>query len=106
MYDVEDLATALIKMEDGSTLSLDVSWAAHLETDNEPFIHLMDTEGGASYREPHGMLFTEKFNRSIDLDLNTPDNDEGDRIRMCHHFLSCIRGRKRANYFCTEWFYE
>ncbi|WP_261304974.1 Gfo/Idh/MocA family protein [Paenibacillus andongensis] len=94
VFDVEDLATALIKMEDGSTLSLDVSWAAHLDTDNQPFIHLMGTEGGASYRGPHGKLFTEKFDRPIDLDLYTPENDEGDRIRMCRHFLSCIREGK------------
>ena len=50
-YDVEDLATALIRMEDGSTLTLEVSWAVHMDTDNTPFVHLMGTEGGASYRE-------------------------------------------------------
>ncbi|MCR8632812.1 Gfo/Idh/MocA family protein [Paenibacillus radicis (ex Xue et al. 2023)] len=91
IFDVEDLATAMIKMEDGSTLSLDVSWAAHMETDSKPYIHLLGTEGGASYRETHGKFFTEKFNRPMETDFHVPDNDEGDRLRMCRHFIECIR---------------
>ncbi len=63
-YDVEDLATALIQMEDGSTLTLEVSWAVHMDTDNTPFVHLMGTEGGASYRGANGKLLTEKFDRA------------------------------------------
>lgn len=36
IFDAEDLATALIKMEDGSTLTLEVSWAVHMDTDRPP----------------------------------------------------------------------
>lgn len=35
-YNVEDLASAMIKMEDGSTLTLEVIWAAHTDMNNEP----------------------------------------------------------------------
>jgi predicted dehydrogenase len=93
-FDVEDLATALIRMEDGSTLTLEVSWAVHMDTDNSPFIHLMGTEGGASYRGKQGKLLTEKFNRPIEVELNTPDSDEGERLRLSRHFLDCIREGK------------
>lgn len=90
IYDVEDLATALIKMEDGSTLSLEVSWAVHMDTDNTPFIHLMGTEGGAAYRGNKGKLLTEKFNRPIETELSKPENDEGERVRLSRHFLQCV----------------
>lgn len=94
-YDVEDLATALIKMEDGSTLSLEVSWAVHMDTDNSPFIHVMGSEGGASYRGSEGKLLTEKFDRPIESVLSKPDNDEGERARLSRHFLACIREGKQ-----------
>ncbi|MBD2872519.1 Gfo/Idh/MocA family protein [Paenibacillus arenilitoris] len=94
-YDVEDLATALIKMEDGSTLSLEVSWAVHMDTDNTPFIHLMGSEGGASYRGAQGKLLTEKFDRPIETELRKADNDEGERARLSRHFLECIREGKQ-----------
>ncbi|WP_028611356.1 Gfo/Idh/MocA family protein [Paenibacillus harenae] len=94
-YDVEDLATALIKMEDGSTLSLEVSWAVHMDTDNTPFIHLMGSEGGASYRGSQGKLLTEKFDRPIETELRKAENDEGERARLSRHFLACIREGKQ-----------
>ncbi|WP_274652379.1 Gfo/Idh/MocA family protein [Paenibacillus humicola] len=94
-YDVEDLASALIKMEDGSTLTLEVSWAVHMDTDNTPFIHLMGTEGGAAYRGSVGKLLTEKFDRPAETDIRRPDNDEGERVRLSRHFLQCIREGKK-----------
>lgn len=94
VFDVEDLATALIRMEDGSTLTLEVSWAVHMDTDNQPFIHLMGSSGGASYRGSTGKLLTEKFDRPLDADLSVKEGDEGARLRMNRHFLECIREGK------------
>jgi predicted dehydrogenase len=93
-YDVEDLATALIKMEDGSTLSLEVSWAVHMASDNAPFIHLMGSEGGASLKGNSGKLLTERFDQAIDIDIPEPENAEQDRIGMSKHFIECIREGK------------
>jgi predicted dehydrogenase len=95
VYDVEDLATALIKMEDGSSLSLDVSWAAHTDImNNGPFIHLMGSEGGASLLGNNGKLMSELFDRTVDAELKTPEKDEGGRIRLSRHFIECIREGK------------
>lgn len=95
IYDVEDLATALIKMEDGSTLSLDVSWAAHTDyIDNGPYIYLMGSEGGASLRGGKGHLHTELFDRTADIELTTPQNDEGARVRLSRHFIECVKEGK------------
>ncbi|MCZ8515892.1 Gfo/Idh/MocA family oxidoreductase [Paenibacillus filicis] len=95
LYDVEDLATALIKMDNGSTLSLDVSWAANTDfIDNQPYIYLMGSEGGASLRAGKGKLHKEVFDRTADIELTVPSVDEGSRVRMSRHFIECIRGGK------------
>lgn len=94
VFDVEDLATALIKMEDGTALSLEVSWAVHMDTDNTPFIHLMGTEGGASYRGETGKLLMERFDRPFEVELKKPEEDEGERLRLSRYFLECIREGK------------
>ncbi|GAA4853967.1 Gfo/Idh/MocA family oxidoreductase [Paenibacillus vulneris] len=96
-FDVEDLAAALIKMEDGSTLSLDVSWAVHMDTDSQHFIHLMGSEGGASIRGNQGKLLTESFDRAVEVSLTPPSNDEGGRIRLSRHFIECIREGKQPD---------
>lgn len=89
-FDVEDLATALIKMEDGSSLSLDVSWAVHMETSNNPFIHLMGSEGGAFLDGHQAKIFTEMFDRTIDLDLPLTEDERGARGRLSDHFITSI----------------
>ncbi|RXZ78360.1 gfo/Idh/MocA family oxidoreductase [Paenibacillaceae bacterium] len=89
-YDVEDLATALIKMEDGSTLSLDVSWAAHAAgMSQEPFIHLMGTEAGGSIVGSQGTLITHQFDQVLETDIQPLDGDE-DRALLSKHFIECI----------------
>lgn len=92
-YDVEDLATALIKMEDGSTLSLEVSWAAHTDTDDEMFIHLMGSDGGASLDGNSLKLFTEQFDQKVDLNVPLQEG-EHERLRLSRHFIECIREGK------------
>lgn len=95
-YDVEDLATALIRMEDGSSLSLDVSWAAHTDTDNKAYIQLMGTEGGASLRGNSGKLLTERFDLPMEVDIPlNPKEDESSQQRMYRHFIECIREGKQ-----------
>lgn len=91
IYDVEDLATALIKLDNGATLQLDVSWAALIDTDNQPYVHLLGSEGGASLRGSNGKLMSEQFDREVDVELSVPSDDEGSRIRMSRHFVECVR---------------
>lgn len=93
-FNVEDLATAMIKMDNGSTLTIEVSWAVHMDTDSKQFVHLMGSDGGASIRGTQGKLLTETFERATEVELVTPANDEGGRIRLSRHFLECIREGK------------
>ncbi|MCC2683700.1 MAG: oxidoreductase [Paenibacillaceae bacterium] len=95
VYDVEDLATALIKMEDGSTLSLEVSWAVHSDTSNATFIDLMGSEAGVSIRGKKGKLLFEQEDRAQEREFVAPEQDEGARTRLHRHFLECVREGKQ-----------
>jgi predicted dehydrogenase len=46
-FDVEDLATVFMRLDDGGTLLLEASWAAHRADGDEFGITLYGTEGGA-----------------------------------------------------------
>lgn len=90
-YDVEDLASALIKLDNGATLALDVSWAAHSAgLPEEPFVHLMGTKGGVSIVGSKGTYVTHVDNKVVENEI-TPLEGEEDRILMMRHFVECIR---------------
>lgn len=46
--DVEDLATAFVKLDNGATIVLDVSWVSHIEPSDNVYTQLFGTEGGAT----------------------------------------------------------
>jgi predicted dehydrogenase len=62
-YTVEDLAVGLIRFANGATLSIEASFAAHIEKDVWNF-SLMGEKGGANWDPPqvfsdqHGYMFT------------------------------------------------
>ncbi|MBH5319114.1 Gfo/Idh/MocA family oxidoreductase [Paenibacillus sp. GSMTC-2017] len=94
-YDVEDLASALIKLENGATMSLDVSWAAHSAgLTEDPFIHLMGTKGGVSIVGDKGTYVTHVDNEVVEREI-TPLEGEEDRFQMIRHFVECIREGKQ-----------
>ena len=91
-FDVEDLAMALIHMEDGSTLSLEVSWAVHTDKSDDIFIRLMGTEGGAVItNNSSATLCGELFDRPSNVVITTPEHAENSRIGLSQHFIDCIR---------------
>jgi predicted dehydrogenase len=49
-YEVEDLATAFIRLAGGATLNLDVGWAAYRESSDDFGITLYGTDGGAEMK--------------------------------------------------------
>lgn len=93
-YDVEDLASALIKLDNGATLSLEVSWAAHAAgLPEDPFVHLMGTRGGAAIVGEKGTYVTHRSNEVVQEDIAPLEGDE-DRVLMIRHFTECIREGK------------
>ena len=47
-FDVDDFASALIKMKNGATVHLEVTWACHTAEENRQGIELFGTDAGAS----------------------------------------------------------
>ena len=89
-FDVEDLASAMIKMDDGTTLTLEVSWAVNTLSDNSHFVDLMGTEGGASIRGNRLVYTTHRFDRPVDVE-SQPASGEDSRTLLCRHFLHCVQ---------------
>jgi predicted dehydrogenase len=95
-YDVEDLASALIKMDNGATLLLEVSWAANLSPeDAKPGITLMGSEGGARV-DPSGnyTLSGQKFGETFSVDV-APQGSNA-RQAMAEHFIECVKEKKQT----------
>ncbi len=92
-FDVEDLAVALIKFENGATLFLDASFDLHTQG-NEEVVHLDIYGDKAGARvDPGYQIFTEKDNYLIDykpiLDDDTINWDEC-LNKEVDHFVDCI----------------
>jgi predicted dehydrogenase len=45
-FDVEDLATALFRLDDGSSVAFEITWASHAVDDEDLSIELLGVEGG------------------------------------------------------------
>ena len=52
LFDVDDFATAFIKMKNGATLSLNVSWAIHQKEENNYNVQIFGTDAGAGTFPP------------------------------------------------------
>ena len=90
VFDVEDLATAMIKMEDGSTLTLEVSWAANTDPSKGQELHLMGTEGGASLYSDRAIYVHQKFGQTCTTELKPNPNAPNARHLLSKHFVECI----------------
>ncbi|MBT2722133.1 Gfo/Idh/MocA family protein [Bacillus sp. ISL-46] len=91
IFDVEDLATAFIRLENGATLTLDVSWAANIEKE-KVFLNFIGTKGGAALENERGIsIYTEKFTILEDIHPQVNFDDVEARTEMWHHFLHCVR---------------
>ncbi len=89
-FDVEDLASAMIRMEDGSTLTLEVSWAAHTEPDSSYSIRLMGKEGGATLDGKGARLAGQHFGKTFSVPLDPPADAGDPRYLLADHFVECV----------------
>jgi len=90
-FDVEDLATALIKFDNGATLHLEVSWAVNTDSDSGHYIHVMGNEGGISLYPKRMVLTGQKFDRAFDVPVAAPENAENPRVLLSRHFAECVK---------------
>ena len=85
-FDVEDLASVFMRLDDGGTLLVEASWAAHRTAGDEFGITLFGTKGGADLRvtdmEPIGTLklFTEEAGVAAETVLSPPAGSGHDAV--------------------------
>ena len=87
-FSVEDLAAALIRFENGASISLEASWAAH--TGDTFLARVLGTKGGAQIH-PDFQLFEQSGDTRLDV-TPTPPRIDG-YFGECDHFVKCLQGK-------------
>jgi len=93
--DTEDFAAALVRFADGSSMQLEVSWAAN-RPDEEPTTYIMGDKGGATWIGGKVTIFGEQDNALTTSGVNYDASIYSDRFQ---HFAKCLRGE--ATCTCT-----
>lgn len=88
-YDVEDLATGLVKFDNGATLFLEASWTSHIEKDRF-YSTLHGTDGGADLDPLR--IHTDMAGAPVDIAPHAPHI--GGHEAEVAHFIDCIRQGK------------
>jgi predicted dehydrogenase len=96
-YEVEDLATAFVRFVDGTTLTLETSWATYRRPSDEFGVALFGTEGGAEITVADYVLDSTLHIYSDIVGLpteQTPQLPRGDgygRPRVVREFVEAVR---------------
>ncbi len=91
--DVEDLATALVRFDDGSTLSVEASFS--LNGEPKGGIELFGTKAGAYLADDGLHLYTELNDRLVNIDhadVKGQDFDQMFRDEV-YNFIDCVQGK-------------
>ncbi len=89
--DVEDLASAMIRYDNGAVLSVEASFSLNLKSD-EGKIQLFGTKGGAKI-DPELEMYTEVNDYLADVKLALPTalNFDGLFAGEINHFIDCVQ---------------
>jgi predicted dehydrogenase len=94
-YEVEDLATAMIRLQGGATVQLETSWATHGPNGDDFGLVLYGTEGGAelkvvNYRnvDTVRIFYDEKDGTPVDLHPKIPDG--GGHGQVIDNFVRAV----------------
>jgi predicted dehydrogenase len=94
-FNVEDLATAFIRMADGSTLTLEASWAVYRQMSDVFGVDLFGTEGGAELSVRNYVtqgavrIFTDAAGAPADIEPHFPTSDGHDVV--ARKFVDILR---------------
>jgi len=92
IYNVEDLAVAMIQFEDGSSLVLDASWASYIK-EERVFLEIYGEQGGASldFNEKTVTLYQDGDGAPMDT-VYHPQTSNG-RLALWQNFADAIEGK-------------
>ncbi|MBN1556601.1 MAG: Gfo/Idh/MocA family oxidoreductase [Lentisphaerae bacterium] len=91
-YEVEDLAVALIRFDNGATLEVESSWMSHIQEQELMHTRLLGTRGGLVHRNVDGRyvfeghIYTERRGKPVDIRPQPPAR----KTSAMQHFVSCI----------------
>ena len=93
IFDVEDLATAMIRYENGSVVSIEAAFSLNIKED-EGKIQLFGTKAGAKL-DPSLEMYTELngYMSNVTLDTATALDFDGLFEGEINHYVDCILGR-------------
>lgn len=94
--DVEDLASALIRFDNGATLSVEASFSLNIKKP-EGKIEFFGTKGGACLN-PELEIYTEinDYLADVTLDAKTALSFEGLFENEINHYISCVKGETKC----------
>ncbi|QYY36580.1 Gfo/Idh/MocA family oxidoreductase [Ruficoccus sp. ZRK36] len=72
-FDVDDFASAFIRLANGATVSLDATWACHTEKAGDNNVQLFGTEGGATTYPARLYRFSKEIPGAYEIVENLPD---------------------------------
>ena len=91
-YTVEDLAVGMVRFDNGATLSIEASFAAHIGQGEWTF-SLMGEKGGGQFSPP--MIFKDEAGTMVNLTPDLPKYDEFER--KMRHFVECVQTREPSD---------
>ncbi|MBN1809215.1 MAG: Gfo/Idh/MocA family oxidoreductase [Planctomycetes bacterium] len=87
-YTVEDLAVGMVSFDNGARLTIEASFAAHIEHDVFN-VQLMGTKGGATLDPVK--VFTDQNGLMVNIEPAFVGNWDAFKYKM-EHFVDCVRG--------------
>jgi len=84
-FDVEDLAAALLKMENGASVSFEASWASHIAKPRF-YVTLLGDKAGLEFNPAY--IYTTEMDFHVDKKIYFEERDA--YLAEMNHFISCI----------------
>lgn len=93
-FDVEDFASAFIRLENDMTISLDASWALNTK-EEKVYVNIFGDQAGVQIDNKDGVvLFKEVDGKHEDIYPEVVFDDGVARVNMWNHFIECIQEDK------------
>jgi len=107
-YEVEDLATALIRFSNGAALTLETSWASYRKSEDEYGVALFGTEGGGEINVSRSRLghTLNIYTDAADLTPELPAGDGYGHRQVVREFVELIRNGDPSQHIGRDGLYR